>query len=49
MHGSRTTTIQAPCVNFVSPMITATTPVAAAPVPLSRARSGQRGPRCRNQ
>ena len=35
MHGIRTTTIHAPCVNFVTPMITATTPVASAPVPLS--------------
>ena len=37
MHGSRTTTIQAPCVNFVTPTITATTPVA------SRARPVEQG------
>ena len=36
MHGSRTTTIQAPWVNFVSPMITATTPVASGARPVEQ-------------
>jgi hypothetical protein len=49
MHGISTATIHAPRVNFVTPMITATTPVTAAPVPFSRARSGHFGPWCRNQ
>ena len=37
MHGIRTTTIQAPCVNFVIPMMIATTPVA------TRARAVEQG------
>jgi hypothetical protein len=49
MPGIRTMTIHAPCVNFVSPMIRATTAVASAPVPFSTARNGQPAPRWTNQ
>ena len=42
-------TSQAPCVNLVVAMISATMPVVTAPAPFSTARNGQRGPRSRNQ
>jgi len=43
------TTIQAPCENFVTAIVTMTTPVTSAPTPLSAMRHHQPEPRTRSQ